>query len=74
MRETKTDPIDREAMAKELFEWRTRRGYTQREVADMFGVSRYTIMRAENCEYLSLPTAYKVLSKLTQELRKEGGL
>ena len=40
----------------------------------MFGVSRYTIMRAENCEYLSLPTAYKVLSKLTQELRKEGGL
>ena len=65
--------VDREALAKELFEWRVRCGYTQREVASMFGVSRYTIMRAEGNEYLSLPTAYLVLSKLTQEIRKEGG-
>lgn len=71
MKERKTT-VDREALAKELFEWRVRSGHTQREVADMFGVSRYTIMRAESNDYLSLPTAYRVLSKLSQELRKEG--
>ncbi len=67
-------PIDRDTMARELFEWRTRNGLLQREVAERFGVSRYTIMRAENCDYLAVPTAYLVMSKLTQELRKEGGL
>lgn len=73
MAKEKRTTVDREALAKELFEWRVRNGYTQREVGERFGVSRYTIMRAEGNEYLSLPTAYLVLSKLTQELRKEGG-
>lgn len=65
------ETCDRQEFALELKTWRLRRALTQREVGKMFGVSRYTIMRAEAARDLTWEMAYRIFVKLSAELRKE---
>lgn len=55
-----------------LHTWRLRQGLTQKQVGDKWGVSRYTIMRAEAATKLTWQMAYKLFAKLAQELKEEG--
>lgn len=63
--------VDRNEFALALKTWRLRQGFTQRQVADMFGTSRFTIMKAENAKTVTWEMAYRLFAKLAQELRKE---
>lgn len=61
-------------LAIELKAWRLRKGYTQSEVGDILGYSRYTIMRAEKgTPPLPLSTQYVISVRLATEIRKEAG-
>lgn len=63
--------IDRNEFALQLKTWRLRQAKTQSQVADMFGVSRYTILRAENGKPITWEMAYRLFACLSSELRKE---
>lgn len=63
---------DKREFALALKTWRLRQGLTQRQVADRFGVSRYTIMRAERAGNITWMMAYRLFAKLSDELKKEG--
>lgn len=63
--------IDKTNFAMALKTWRLRQGMTQKQVGDLWGCSRYTIMRAERAKNLTWEMAYKMFAKLAQELRKE---
>ena len=63
--------VDRQDFALALKTWRLRKGLLQREVAEQFGVSRYTIIRAENAQPITWMMAYRLFAKLSDELRKE---
>lgn len=65
--------IDREAVGLELAKWRIRQGLTQTQLAEKWGMSRYTVIRAEKGKNVSWQFAYAIWTKLIQELRKEGG-
>jgi len=52
--------------------WRLRHGYTQKQVAQKWGCSRYTIMRAEGGRDVTWEMAYRLFARLSDELRKEG--
>lgn len=62
---------DKQEFALALKTWRLRQGLTQRQVAERFGVSRYTIMRAERAGAITWMMAYRLFAKLSDELRKE---
>lgn len=62
---------DKNEFALALKTWRLRSNLTQREVAQKFGCSRYTIMRAENAQTVTWEMAYRLFAKLSDELRKE---
>lgn len=64
--------MDKEQFAMALRTWRLRQGKTQREVAKMFGVSRCTIIRAENAQGITWEMAYRLFARLAEQLRKEG--
>lgn len=64
--------VDRNEFALALKTWRLRKGYTQRMVGEMFGVSRYTIIRAEAGNPITWEMAYRLFARLSEELRKEG--
>lgn len=64
--------MDREAFALALKTWRIRQGKTQEEVGQMFGCSRYSILRIEKALPISWRMAYRVFANLAEELRKEG--
>lgn len=66
-----TMDVDKNEFALALKTWRLRSGLTQREVADRFGCSRYTIMKAENAKSVTWEMAYRLFAKLSGELRKE---
>ncbi len=63
--------VDKNEFALAFKTWRLRSGLTQREVAKKFGVSRYTIMKAENAKNVTWEMAYRLFAKLAVELRKE---
>lgn len=63
--------IDRNQFALALKTWRLRMAFTQRQVAEMWNVSRYTIMRAEAGKYITWMMAYRLFARLSNELRKE---
>lgn len=63
--------IDRNQFALALKTWRLRRALTQRQVAEMWNVSRYTIMRAEAGKDITWMMAYRLFARLSDELRKE---
>lgn len=64
--------VNRQEFALALKTWRLRRGLTQKQVGDAWGVSRWTIMRAESAKDVTWETAYRLFARLSQELRKEG--
>lgn len=64
--------IDKEAFAVALKTWRLRHGLTQAQAGDKWGLSRYTIMRAESGKNITWETAYRMFARLSEELRKEG--
>lgn len=66
-----TMDVDREQFAMALKTWRIRAGYTQRQVALRWGISRYTVMRIEAAETISWEMAYRVFARLSQELQNE---
>lgn len=66
-----TMEADREQVAMALKTWRLRQGLTQQQVADMWGMSRFTIMRVENAKNITWMMAYKIFAKLSNELKKE---
>lgn len=64
--------VDRQQFALALKTWRLRRGLTQKQVGDAWGVSRWTIMRAESARDVTWETAYRLFARLSRELGKEG--
>lgn len=66
-----TMEADREQVAMALKTWRLRQNLTQQQVADMWGMSRFTIMRVENAKNITWMMAYKIFAKLSNELNKE---
>lgn len=66
-----TMDVDREQFAMALKTWRIRSGYTQRQVALRWGISRYTVMRIEAAETISWEMAYRVFARLSYELQNE---
>lgn len=64
--------VNRQEFALALKTWRLRNGLTQRQAGERFGCSRYTIIRAESGRNVTWETAYRLFSKLAQELKKEG--
>ena len=66
-----TMDVDKKEFALALKTWRLRQGLLQREVADMWGCSRYTIMKAEHAKTVTWEMAYRLFAKLAAELRKE---
>lgn len=66
-----TMEADRNEFALALKTWRLRAGLTQKEAAERFGMSRYTIIRAEQANSISWEMAYRLFAKLSAELAKE---
>lgn len=66
--------VNRQEFALALKTWRLRRGLTQKQVGDAWGVSRWTIMRAESARDVTWETAYRLFARLSQELRKESAI
>lgn len=62
---------DKNEFALALKTWRLREGLTQQQVAQRWGCSRYTIMRAENAKQVTWEMAYRLFARLSDELRKE---
>lgn len=62
---------DKQEFALALKTWRLRHAYTQKQVGEMMGVSRYTIMRAENGQNVTWEMAYRLFAKLSHFLKEE---
>lgn len=67
-----TMEADRNQFALALKTWRLRQGISQEKLGTLWGVSRYTIMRAENAKPVTWEMAYRLFAKLSDELKKEG--
>ena len=63
--------IDRQDFAYQLLTWRIRTGRTQKEVAELFGCSRYTIIDIEKAKPIGWRMAYRVFARFAEQLRKE---
>lgn len=63
--------VDKNEFALALKTWRLRSGLTQKQVADRWNCSRFTIMRAENAKNVTWEMAYRLFARLSDELRKE---
>lgn len=63
--------VNKEEFALALKTWRLRQGYTQKQAGELFGCSRFTIMRAEGAKNVTWEMAYKLFAKLATHLRKE---
>lgn len=66
-----TMEVDREQFAMALKTWRIRSNKTQRQVAELWNVSRFTIMRAEAAKPLTWEMAYRLFARLSTELANE---
>lgn len=63
--------IDRTSFALALRTWRIRHNLTQQESAQRWGVSRYTIIKAEAGKYVSWEMAYRLFIALSRETVKD---
>jgi len=63
--------IDRNEFALALKTWRIRQERTQQQVADEWGVSRFTIIRAEHGKSISWEMAYRLFARLADALKRE---
>lgn len=66
-----TVDVDRQEFALALKTWRLRSNLTQRQVAERWGCSRFTIMRAEDARDITWEMAYRLFNRLSWELREE---
>lgn len=66
-----TMECDRQEFALALKTWRLRTGLTQAAAARRFGVSRFTIMRAEGARPITWEMAYRLFNRLSNELQNE---
>lgn len=66
-----TMECDRQEFALALKTWRLRAGLTQAAVARRWGVSRFTIMRAEAARQITWEMAYRLFNQLSHELENE---
>lgn len=62
---------DQHQLAQELKRWRARSGLNQSQVAERFGCSRYSIIRAEQSKHIGWLMTYRIAARLLQELREE---
>lgn len=62
---------DQKQLAQELKRWRARVGLNQSQVAERFGCSRYSIIRAEQSKHVGWLMTYRIAARLLQELREE---
>lgn len=58
---------DQEAFALTLRAWRIRNNLTQRQAAAAIGVSRDTILRAENCRHVSWEQLYRIFVHIQEK-------
>lgn len=63
--------VDQKEFALALKTWRLRQGLTQKQVAEKWGCSRFTIIRAENAKNVTWEMAYRLFAKLAGELKNE---
>lgn len=63
--------IDREEFALSLKTYRLRQGLTQQQLGERWGVSRFTIIRAERAKPVSWEAAYRLFARLSVALRDE---
>lgn len=63
--------VDKNDFALSLKTWRLRKGLTQTQVANMFGCSRYTIIRAEKGKNITWEMAYRLFARLSYQLENE---
>lgn len=66
-----TMECDRQEFALALKTWRLRAGLTQAAVARRWGISRFTIMRAEAARQITWEMAYRLFNQLSHELENE---
>ena len=66
-----TMECDRQEFALALKTWRLRAALTQSAVARRWGVSRFTIMRAEAGRSITWEMAYRLFNQLSHELENE---
>lgn len=66
-----TMECDRQEFALALKTWRLRAGLTQAAAARRWGVSRFTIMRAEAARQITWEMAYRLFNQLSHELENE---
>lgn len=66
-----TMEVDSKDFALALKTWRLRQGLTQREVAQRWECSRFTIMRAEAAKQITWEMAYRLFARLAYELEQE---
>lgn len=66
-----TMECDRQEFALALKTWRLRAALTQSAVARRWGVSRFTIMRAEAGRTITWEMAYRLFNQLSHELENE---
>lgn len=66
-----TMECDRQEFALALKTWRLRAGLTQAAAAARWGVSRFTIMRAEAARQITWEMAYRLFNQLSHELEHE---
>lgn len=64
--------VNKQQFGLALKTWRLRQNMTQKDVGERWGVSRYTILRAEKAKNITWEMAYKLFARLSEELRKEG--
>ena len=64
--------VNKQQFGLALKTWRLRQNMTQIDVGKRWGVSRYTILRAEKAKNITWEMAYKLFARLSEELRKEG--
>ena len=62
---------DKNEVALALKTWRLRQGLTQKQLGLRWGISRYTIIRAESAKDITWEMAYRIFAKLSGELQQE---
>lgn len=63
--------IDKASFGLALKMFRLRNNLTQKQLGERWGLSRYTILRAEKGVNLTWESAYRLFSRLSVELAKE---
>lgn len=66
-----TMQTDREEFALALKTYRLRKGLTQKQLGERWGLSRYSILRAEKMKKCTWEVTYRLFARLAEELRRE---